>query len=57
MVSDTAYKKICKKCGGPLVYWHEEYVRRFGPVNMLHDHRWSSNNPDPENIDPNYVPR
>jgi hypothetical protein len=57
MISDSVPDKICKKCGGTVVYWDEDAVKQFGPVKVLHDFTWSSNVPCPEDIDPNYVPK
>ena len=57
MVSDSTPDPICKKCGGSVVYWETDFVEQFTNVNVTHDFMWSSNNPKPQDIDPNYVPR
>lgn len=55
MISDSTPEKVCKKCGGPVVYWDEDETRQIVPVNVVHDCWWASHNPD--DIDPDYVPR
>ena len=57
MISDSTPKKICKKCGGPVMYWDADFVNNLpNHEKVKHDFMWSSNNPTPEDIDPNYEP-
>jgi len=57
MVSDSTPKPICKKCGGPVVYWDSDFVNSLpNHEKVKHDSMWSSINPTPEDIDPNYEP-
>ena len=53
MISDSCTNKICKKCGGPVVYWDPDFVK----AKVTHDSWWSSNKTTPDMIDPNYEPR
>jgi hypothetical protein len=57
MISDSCDNKICKRCGGPVVYWDPDFVEQFAPVKVKHDFMWSSNKTTPDMIDPNYEPR
>ena len=53
MISDSTPNPICKKCGGPVVYWDVD----FPHGKVTHDFMWSSNSVRPEDIDPNYTPK
>jgi len=56
MISDSVINPVCKKCGGMVVYWDNDFVKQCGDK-VVHDRRWTSNNVMPEDIDPNYVPK
>jgi len=52
MISDSTPDPICKKCGGPVVYWDSDFVKD----EVVHDHMWSSIAASSDDIDPNYNP-
>lgn len=54
MISDSTENPICKKCGGQVLYMNSDRVEYD---RVMHDYMWSSINPKPEDIDPDYMPK